>query len=321
MGRPPKSYLVKRGSKRFKISKDDLKARNLELVMEYKTASPGRRSEILSEYFDLNRSFCTYFPKFREDYREEIINTFISMLPDFFLKYNPDKGTEINSYLSMFCKKEAIRDFLQQLPAVRCSRTHKDKDGRTVFEKARMIRMDAMVGLSGATEEHAEDPYLDVFLGKTVFKDFLSSGQDGASAFFDGHDSYTRYFTGIHREIVRGIEDGLVAHEIMERVGLSKDKFRSAIVGIRMQLQRIMTDGGKTERRPNRPTNRNRPRRRASPDVCGDWSDAGRAWDEGPGAYGDIEAAFGGVEEKEDEGPFFVEGDGPEGCFSEGEGA
>ena len=106
--RAPKKYLVKVGRECVFIDKDVLKEKNLALALEYKTADAARRGKILTEYFDLNRKFVNYFPQYHGDYREEIINTFFLSIPDYFMRFDPTKGMDLNSFLAKFAKKNAL---------------------------------------------------------------------------------------------------------------------------------------------------------------------------------------------------------------------
>lgn len=328
MARRPKSYVVKSGKTRVKMNKETLKATNLSLVLEYKTADDVRKGRILSEYFDLNRSFVTYFPRFHGDYREEIINTFVCMLPDYFMRFDPTKATDINSYLAMYAKKNAVRDFLYLLPTVQHNRFYKDETGRTVVEKAQVQSMDSFGVPGGPSVDSEEMNPIDYILGQTVFKDFLNSNRDPAEEFLDGVHSYSLHFSGEAAKVVKDFEDGLRWREVQEKNGISADRFLTLMLSIRMQLQRLLKGGGKNVRFITRTERSARdaigPKRgragRTGRPVYGNRGAKGRAWEEVQGNDGDITPDFGRIDDEENQSTFFMEGDGPEG-WSEGEAA
>lgn len=330
MSRGQKHYTVKRGSKVEVLSKEEIKERNLALVMEYKSATPKRRGEILSEYYHLNLRFVTYFPKFHGDYREEIINTFVTMLPEFFMRFDPTQGIDLNSYLAMFAKKNAVREFLYLITTVQHNRWFKDKNGKMALERPIVVSIDS--NPEPRADDDDEDAYGDRLQGKYVFRDFLNSGsQDGAGTFLEGHHSYSRYFKGIQAVIVRDFESGLKWMEVFKRTGLSMDRFRAVMFGIMMQLQRLLKEDGRNvrfiggaERSARAARERLKPRRpvgrRPSKNLSQDWRESGGLLEDGLEGDDSAESAFGGNEAQEDQGPVSMEGYGPE-VDNEGEEA
>ncbi len=243
-----KHYSVKRRNKTILITKDELKALNLRLVKEFKEATPERRSEILSEYYDMNKPFVTYFPMFHGDYREEIINTFVTKIPAFFLAFDPKRNIDVNSYLSMFCKKNAVREFLFLHTTVQYNKFVKDEHGHAKVEKAYVISMDHQNRSNGANGVGDEYDQMDKILGDHVYDEFLNGNDDAAETFLHGVGSYKRYFSGLSAEIVEGFESGLRWEEVMEQSGLTTDHFLSTMAAIRMQLTRIMKKEGRDVR-------------------------------------------------------------------------
>ena len=244
-------YLVKRRNKRFEISKDDLKRRNLEIVAEFKAADKSRRGSLLGEYYDLNKPFITYFPMFHGDYREEIINTFIGMIPQFFDNFDPARGVDVNSYLSMFCKKHAVREFLFYNSTVMYNKFTKGPDGKQQIEKASMISLDGIQDSRGGNSREQvgdEDFARDKLYGATIFGEFINGCKDGAAEFLDDHASYARYFDGETAKIIKDFESGLRWHEVREKHGFTPDRFLSIVTAIRIQLKRILKSEGKDVR-------------------------------------------------------------------------
>lgn len=254
-----KRYMVKRRNKQIFITKEELKALNLRLVAEFKTATPERRGAILSEYYDMNKPFVTYFPQFHGDYREEIINTFVTKIPDFFLAFDPARKIDVNSYLSMYCKKHAVREFLFLHTTVQYNKFVKDENGRQRVEKAQVISMDGMASPGGVIDDG--DSALDGFLGDHVFDNFLNGNDDAAETFLDGVRSYKHYFEGLPATIIQSFEDGLRWHEVMENSGLTTDRFLSTMAAIRMQLQRIFKREGRDVRFITKPERTERKKR------------------------------------------------------------
>lgn len=241
------SYVVKRRNKRFLIAKEDLKQRNIDLVVEYKTATPARQGEILNEYYELNRSFVNYFPNFYGSHRDEIINTFVSYWPEAFNLFDPSRDVDINSFLSMFYKKKAVREFLYLETTVQHNRFYKDENGKTVVEKAIMSSLDGFSNshLSGEDgeqdfQERAEQVFLEDY--------YRQINADGDEAWSEGIGSYSHHFVGQARDIVRWFEEGLRWSEVLEKSGLTTDRFISLMVAIRLQIQRILKEEGKDVR-------------------------------------------------------------------------
>lgn len=323
--RTPKKYLVKVRGKRLLMDKPAIKQRNLEIVMEFKGADKERRGELLSEYVEMNRSFVTYFPMFHGDYRDEIISTFVTMIPSFFEKFDPSKGAEINSYLAKFAKKNAVREFLYLLPTVMHNRWYRDESGRMVVEKAHCMSIDSLHDGSDAAESDVGDSGIDQLLGQYVFKDFLNSGGDGASAFLDGSDSYSHHFTGMYAEIIKDFESGLRWTEVQKKHGLSSARFLTIMSGISMQLQRMLKDEreirvlNKRERAVRRQSRR-KVQRRTSLDLHAGWEGAGGVWEAAMRHYADPEGDFGGAESPAREASIFMEDEGSS-IDGDGEGA
>lgn len=246
-----KQYVVKRRNKRFTISKEDLKKKNVELVVEYKTASADRRGEILNEYFELNRSFVNYFPKFFGNYRDEIINIFVSMWPEAFMNFDPARDVDVNSYLSMFVKKHAIREFLYLDTTVQYNKFIKDEDGKSKVIKAKVVSLDGFASngsgdyLSDYDGSEGETNAAEAYFLEDYYRQVNA---DGDEAWSEGIGSYSHHFKGQAREVVKDFENGLRWNEVLQKSGLTTDRFISLLVAIRLQIQRILKEEGKDVR-------------------------------------------------------------------------
>lgn len=252
-----KTYNVKVHGKRFTISKEEIKLRNLALVLEHKTASPERRGAILGEYFELNKSFVTYFPSFYGSYRDEIVSIFLLMIPHAFDMFDNTKHVDVNSYLAMYYKKHAVREFLYQEPTVSYNKFIRDGQGNCEVIKAQVISLDQ-------TFPHDEDS------GDTTWA-FNSNGaeacalEDSSNCGIDrfgeaGIEELKAQFAPDAAQILQDLADQYTWQETMKRSELSEDKFWTLMLAIRIQLTRIFHREGRDVKYLRREDRRKRPR-------------------------------------------------------------
>lgn len=268
------SYTVKHRGKTFKISKEELKRKNLDWFSEYKIAAPERRARILSDYYDYNHSFLNYFPQFHGTYRDEIRNILVGMLPKAFKMFNPEKGIDPNSYISMFFKKSAVKEFLFLLPTVQYNRFDKDpRTKRVTVVKAHCVSLDHL-NTGNATDGHHEDPdgSNPDYLADAVTDYHLRRNSSNMEETMEGMAEMHHHFTGIARDVVVDFESGLRWNEVREKHGLSTANFSTLMEAIRIRLQRIMKENGRDARfieRKDRRARRDRLKRRSTKRVLG----------------------------------------------------
>jgi hypothetical protein len=81
---------------------------NKELVAEYKTASPRRRGEIFSEYYEGNKFFLTYWGRWEREHWAELTQIFVSYWHEAFMGYNPTSEKSVfNFYMDRKYKARA----------------------------------------------------------------------------------------------------------------------------------------------------------------------------------------------------------------------
>ncbi len=86
--------------------------KNHALAMEYKSASPNRRSEILQEYYDGNKYWVCSWPRWSHEHWAELTQIFVSYWHEAFMRYNPTTEKSVfNFFMDRLYKAAASQDY------------------------------------------------------------------------------------------------------------------------------------------------------------------------------------------------------------------
>lgn len=186
----------------------------------------------MDEYYHWNKSFVTYFPKYHGDVRQEIINEFVSWWPYAFTNFDFNKKTDFNSYMAMFIKKHAVKDYFFRDSTVRYAKYSKDENGKTVIEGAKICSLNIRVKQENSFD-NAE--YLDMFSDIEAY-----DGSCSPEFYADGVEALKDTFEGVALQIVSDFSEGYKWGEVLERSGMTVDKFITMTTAIRLQLARLL---------------------------------------------------------------------------------
>lgn len=86
--------------------------KNHALAMEYKTASPQRRQEILQEYYDGNKFWICSWPRWDREHWAELTQIFVSYWHEAFMRYNPTTEKSVfNFFMDRLYKSTASQEY------------------------------------------------------------------------------------------------------------------------------------------------------------------------------------------------------------------